>query len=262
MALLNIKVKEEMIKQIEEGTSINKISKSLNLGKSTIYYYYRQIKGKKYVEPTFDINFSEIEGEIVGIFAGDGSQYFEPKAGHYEVNVHFGGQNYWYALYVKDLFEKFFNKKFRLNKETLNRYRLRIHSKEIFKFFKNYLEYVPQIKHCTVRLKFVNFSNKFKIEFLRGLVDTDGCLYNVVRENRLRINYCTTSDQLSKQISEILNNFDIKNSITVNIREYRNEKPVYYVNVWKDSADKFINLVKPLKARIRWAGDSIRNYEK
>lgn len=38
--------------------------------------------------------FSEKEGEIAGIFAGDGSQYFEPKAYYYEVNVHFGGHNY------------------------------------------------------------------------------------------------------------------------------------------------------------------------
>lgn len=192
--------------------------------------------------------FSETEGEIAGIFAGDGSQYFEPKAGHYEVNVHFGGQNYWYALYVKDLFEKFFNKKFRLQKESLNRFRLRTYSKEIFHFFKNYLDYIPQIKHSTVKLKTIDFPMEFKIGFLRGMLDTDGCIRHIHNENRTRIFFCTTSGELSTQIRNLLYEFGINNGRYVSIRKYRNEKPVYYVNIWKDSADKFINLIKPLKA--------------
>ena len=192
--------------------------------------------------------FSEIEGEIVGIFAGDGSQHFEPKAYHYEVNVHFGKQNIEYALYVKNLFETFFNKKFRLEKQTLNCLRLRTYSKEIYHFFENYLEYIPQVKHSTVKLKSNTFSTEFKIGFLRGMLDTDGCIRHLPNEKRTRIFFCTTSEELSAQIKNILNEFKINNGRYVSVRKYRNEKPVYYVNVWKDSADKFINLIKPLKA--------------
>ena len=202
------------------------------------------------VKPTF----SEIEGEIAGIFAGDGSQHFEPKAYHYEVNVHFAKQNIEYALYVKNIFETFFNKKFRLEKQNSNCLRLRTYSKEIYHFFENYLEYIPQVKHSTVKLKSNTFSTEFKIGFLRGMLDTDGCVRNLPHEKRTRIFFCTTSKELSIQIRNILNEFRINNGRYVSIRKYRNEKPVYYVNIWKYSADKFINLIKPLKAKARWAG--------
>lgn len=150
---------------------------------------------------------------------------------------------------MKKLFEGFFKKKFMFRKESLNRYRLRTHSKEIFHFFKNFLDYTPQIKHCTVKLKSIDFPVGFKIGFLRGLIDTDGCIRCITKEKRIRINFCTTSKGLAYQISHILNNFEIKNSVYEQEREYRNEKLIYYVNIWKNSADKFINLIKPMKAR-------------
>lgn len=193
--------------------------------------------------------FSEIEGEIAGIFAGDGSQYFEPKSYHYENNIHFGGHNYQYAIYVKNLYEGFFKKNFMFRKESLNRYRLRTHSKEIFYFFKNYLDYVPQIKHSTVKLKSLDFPRGFKRGFLRGLIDTDGSISFIKNEKRIRITFYTTSKELAYQICSILFEFKINNSLHVQKREHRDEKPVYSVIVWKDSTDRFINLIKPLKAR-------------
>ena len=153
MALIKSEIKKEMIGQISKGVSINIISKSLNLGKSTIYHYYKKIKGKKYKEPEFKVSFSEKEGEITGIFAGDGSQYFEPKRYHYEVNIHFGAKNLEYLFYVKELYEKFFNKKFRIEKSNPTTLRLRTYSKKSYYYFTNYLDYDPRIKHSTVRLK-------------------------------------------------------------------------------------------------------------
>ncbi|HLG23891.1 MAG TPA: LAGLIDADG family homing endonuclease [Candidatus Nanoarchaeia archaeon] len=198
--------------------------------------------------------FSKKEGEIAGIFAGDGSQYYEPKAGHYENNVHFGGHNYNYAVYVKSLFEGFFKKKFMFREETLGRYRLRTHSKEIYYFFKNYLDYKPQIKHCTVRLKSMNFPREFKIGFLKGFLDTDGNIYRLKQTKKCRIAFYTTSEKLSKQLCKILDELEIKNGVYVNKRKGRNEKPVYNVYVFSEYTDRFINLVKPLKAKAGWAG--------
>ena len=194
--------------------------------------------------------FSENEGEIAGIFAGDGSQYYEHKAGHYENNIDFGGHNYDYAVYVKSLFERFFKKNFMFRKETLGRYRLRTHSKEIYYFFKNYLDYTPQIKHCTVKLKSLEFPKEFKIGFLRGLLDTDGTVHFSKQSKRHRIVFYTTSGELSKQISAILNEIGVANGVYVNKRKGRNEKPVYSVSVFSKYTDTFINIVKPLKARL------------
>jgi len=117
MPRLGPDVKEKLIFLIENDISINQISKKLNLGKSTIYYYYKKIKGRKYKIPEFTPGFTEKEGEIVGIFAGDGSQYFHSKSYHYEVNIHFGKKSYNYLLYVKKLFDNYFNKQVYIHKE-------------------------------------------------------------------------------------------------------------------------------------------------
>lgn len=253
MVLLKSQIKGRMYELILAGSSINSISKKLNLGKSTIYYHYKKLKGRKYILPSFKIKYSETEGEIVGIFTGDGSVYHHRASGHYELNVHFGLKNKGYALYVKQLYEAYFNKKFRLESSNPGRLRLRTYSRMLYDFFKNYLDYIPSIKHCTVQLKSIKFPRKFKIGFLRGLLDTDGTIYK--GHNQIRISYCTTSKNLAHQVSQLLEEERIVNSIYVINRKYRNEKTVYHVSILKNSVDKFISIVKPLKSRTvrgRW----------
>ncbi len=173
MPRLSSETKREVIKQLKEGVSLNKISNQFGIYKSTLYYYYKKLNGKKFKEPQFTPTSSEIEGEIVGIFAGDGSQFYEPKNCGYEVNVHFGNHRSDYAKYVEQLFESYFNHNFWLLFDK-NSIRLRTKSKKIFHYFKNYLTYDAPMKHFTVKLNTLNLPNDFKIGFLRGLVDTDG----------------------------------------------------------------------------------------
>ena len=89
---------------------------------------------------------------------------------------------------------------------------------------------------------------------MRGLVDTDGTVCTTKIYRRRRIVFYTTSEELSKQVCTLLNEFEIKNGICVNKRKYRNEKPVYQVYIYANSTDRFINLIKPLKAKTGWAG--------
>lgn len=248
MVHLNSLIKKELITQINKGISINNMVKNLLLNKSTIYYYYKKLKGKKYKEANFILGASEIEGEIVGVFAGDGSQYFEPKSYSYEVNVHFGGKNEAYAIYVKNLFENYFNKKFWLIFDKRGTIRLRTKSKKIFYFFNNYLNYSPQIKHFTVKLHNLNFPKPFKIGFLRGLFDTDGSILYKRKEKRIRIYFCTTSYELIKQIKILLEEFNFKFTYFVSKRS--NHKDLYNVQLLKESNDKFLNLIKPYKAKL------------
>lgn len=78
MVLLNLIIRKQIAEQILKGVSINRICSQLQLGKSTVYFYYK----KKLMGKNIDVNitFSEIEDEIVGVFSGDGSQYVEPKS--------------------------------------------------------------------------------------------------------------------------------------------------------------------------------------
>ncbi len=245
--LLSTELRNKICSRIRKDISINKISKELNLGKSTIYYYYKKIKGKKFVEPEFKLGNSRLEGEINGIFAGDGSQYYDARRGNYEVNVHFGAKNYWYAIYVKNLFEQFFNKNFRLHWDSETQIRIRTQSRKIFHYFPNYLSYDRKIKHCTVKLN-DDCSSAFKMGFLKGMFDTDGCYSDRGRKKSAKLFYTTTSKILAQQMSVMLNDLKIENSVYVRTNRLGKWRIVYVVNILAKDRNRFINLVKPMKA--------------
>ncbi|MBW2976842.1 LAGLIDADG family homing endonuclease [Candidatus Woesearchaeota archaeon] len=248
MTRLSLELKKEIVNQINNGTSINKISQFLGVYKSTIYYYYKKVKGKRYAPPYVKPNFSGTEGEIVGIFAGDGSQFLVKKRGHYQVTIHFGGHNTIYAEYVRQLYHDYFNKNFRLAKSNDGTIRLLIYSKDIFYYFKNYIEYNPKIKHCTVRLRSINIPLKFKLGFIKGLVDTDGSVLYDRHDKAVRIFYYTTSKELAKQISLILQELSITH--TCICRDKINRKPLYVIRITKKEVNKFLNIIKPFKEKL------------
>ena len=245
--MMPLETKEKMIELIKDGLSLNKISKETGLSKTTIYYHSRKINGKKYFEPKFDLNYSELEGEIAGIFAGDGSQHHDYRRGHYTVNIHFGKTDY--VFYVKDLFEKYFNKRFRLHEETRGKKRLCTQSKKIFYHFKNYLEYNPRIKHSTVKLKSLDFPEKFLFGFLRGFLDTDGTIAKCA-DRPMRIVYTTTSKALVSQLKWVLSKFNIDSGGYVAKR--LGLKDLYQVYILARSNKRFLQLVKPFKGK--WLG--------
>jgi intein/homing endonuclease len=242
--MMTLNTKEKMLKLIKDGLSLNRISKETGLAKTTIYYYSRKIKGKKYFEPEFDLKYSEIEGEIAGIFAGDGSQHHDSKKGSYRINIHFGKTNY--VFYVKDLFEGYFNKKFRLNHESRNRARLCTESKKIFFHFKNYLEYDSKIKHSTVKLRSLDLPKEFLLGFLRGFLDTDGTIARC-SDRSMRIVYTTTSKELSEQLKEILKQFDV--ACGGYTAKRLGLKDLYQVYILARSNESFLRLVQPFKRK-------------
>ncbi len=246
MNRLKKEIKLDIIHQIKNGISINNISRKMCLSKSTIYYYYKKIKGRKYKKLNISPKYSRKEGEIVGIFAGDGSQYFEPKRYKYEVNIHFGYKNKKYALYVKKLYSGYFGKKFELYNEKNKNLRLRTSSKEIYNYFHYYLDFIPQTKHSTVKLKTFKLSKNFNLGFLKGFVDTDGCVYFKNNKKKVSVCFYTTSKQLSFQLMRILYSLELQYSYYITRRE--NWKPLHNIKLLQQSVETFLNMVKPFKA--------------
>ena len=243
--------REEIVLLLKQSTSINKISARLNVAKSTIYHHYKKLFGRKIKQPEFIVGSNpEVEGEIVGIFAGDGSQYFDKKAYHYQVNVHFGLKNRRYAEYVKSLFERFFDKHFNLKNEFKHgTLRLQTNSKIIFHFFKNYLNYNCKIKHSTVELKSKKNKRLFYIGFIRGLFDTDGTVSYYPAQKRKIVLLTTTSQTLAKQVKQILEKFKVCCTLHAYDRRHRNEKTIYVVRVLSKSIDTFLNIFNPFKRK-------------
>ncbi len=244
---------DAVISRIHKNHSINKISRDLVLAKSTVYYYYQKIKGRKYPVLTLHPAYSQTEGEIVGIFAGDGSLYFDRNNYHYEIKIIVGTNNQEYGLYVKDLFDTYFGKRFEFTHNTPWAYRVKTSSKVISGFFSHYLVFNPSCKHSTVRLISTNLPEEFLRGFLKGLLDTDGCVYRT-KYSTFSLSYSTTSRKLAFQLQEILSSFHIKSSIYERKPVQQNWKMQYSVQIWKGDAERFLTQVKPWKARKYTAG--------
>lgn len=197
------------------------------------------------------IKYSEEEGELVGIFAGDGSQYYYKKAGHYYTTIHFGDVPN-YVRYVKKIYDSYFKKNWCVWKEIPKygnpKYRIRVVDMTIFNHFLNYLSYDRKRKHDTVKLINFDFPDSFKIGFLRGFLDTDGTVANC--KKRIRVQYYTTSKNLSKQISLFLSDLGINNGLC-KISRLKN-KDIYYIYVLQGDVDSFLKLIKPYKGK--WVG--------
>ncbi|PIN88430.1 hypothetical protein COU61_04910, partial [Candidatus Pacearchaeota archaeon CG10_big_fil_rev_8_21_14_0_10_35_13] len=73
---------------IKKNRSLNEISRIMKMNKSTIYKYYREVKGKTMRRINMPKEESFI-GEFIGLFAGDGNFYYDKKTGHYRIRFFF-----------------------------------------------------------------------------------------------------------------------------------------------------------------------------
>ena len=80
------------------------------------------------------------------------------------------------------------------------------------------------------------------------MLDTDGCIF--IGKGKLNAVYCTTSNGLAKQIKKFLVELRVACSLTKQSRKKR--KDTYYIRISRLSVDKFLNIIKPYKAK-KWA---------
>lgn len=246
---------KELKNFVKQDFSLNEIKRIMKLKKTTVYYYFRKFKGLTIKQPIIKINNLKILGEILGIFAGDGSLYFEPKKYGYQVRIHFGIQNIEYKNYVKNLFEKCFNKKFTEKLDGKRKIIIETKSKRIFEFFHKFLNFKNQEKALTITVKENTLlkNKKFILGFLKGLLDTDGTICRT--DNKLRITFYTSSKNMMKQISNFLNFLGIRHGISEDKR-YKNIS--YHIYIIQKSTIRLINLLNPF-----WAGRStVEDYSK
>ena len=164
---------------IKQEWSINQISKHLDRSKSTIYSYYRKILPKKLKIVTINKD-DEFVGELMGLFAGDGSYFYDTKGYRHVIRFHFNIQEKEFAKELIELFSKNLDKIPASYRER-NEFILRYYSNELTSFIRNYVKWGVSLdvlgrnrKSRTVFLEDFPYSNEFKIGFLRGFLDSDG----------------------------------------------------------------------------------------
>lgn len=187
-------------------------------------------------------------GEICGIFCGDGNL---DKTKPF-IRIYIALDEKEYAGHVSGLLSKFVGRKVKIHRDSKNVWIVYVFSEKLQNLIKKYLKWKNN-KSRTVRLAKINYSKSFLKGFLRGLLDTDGCL------NQGQAEITTVSKNLKIQISYILKKigFDFK------IAEWDYGKGIAYKIFMRTLESKrFVEFLEPKnKKRLKVSDTLIDHHE-
>lgn len=234
--------KETIVKLRNEGKSLNQICKILNRGKSAVYYQIQKNFGRSYKLVRLDRSNGNLIGEIMGLFASDGSSV--PQS-NYQINFHLDANEEIYAKKFMIVLNRVFNKvPFLFRRPKNNSIVVAYHSKLIYEFIREYLDWIGK-KTYTVMLRELDHSKEFLIGFLRGYFDGDGHS----RKDSRTAQFITTSGSMHHQVQEILSMFSLKFFARTYHDKRKNRHATYYIYLRDMEAVKFINLIQPRNSK-------------
>jgi len=195
-------------------------------------------------------NKSEKLAEIIGIMIGDGSIYTNPKKSIYQVNIagNLKDECDYMLKHVKPLFEETFKIKMNV-KKTKNAIYIWKQSKDLVFTLNNLC--IPTGNKKINKIKIPDWimkNEKFIKACLRGIFDTDGCLYPKNKTHTYPTVWFSSSiPSLQKSIAEACARLELKLS---NWRASRNDA---YLRT-KEDVFKFFKMVSfnNRKHLIRW----------
>lgn len=241
MPRLSPELKDKIINYVKDGKSLSQIIKFTKIGKTTIYYYMRKIKGRKYSLIKLNLEDKEIIGEAIGIFAGDGYYAYDKKRWDRRIKIFFNKNENNVIKYYQKSFEKLAGKAPSIIVSgPINI--MQMHSGEFCDFILSYVKF-GQRKVATIELKDKKLlkEKSFVRGFLRGLIDSDG----YVRKERKEIYYGSISNKLFTDFIKGLDLFGFKYKTYL-------QKGIYSdfnkVRICGNEVDNFIKIIKPAKA--------------
>jgi len=186
--------------------------------------------------------FSKDIAEMIGIILGDGGIYLD-KFGKYQTNVAFNKNEIQYLMYVKTLFESNTDYKFYIS-ELKDEFLLRNNSV----FIGTYLLRLGMIEgnktKSKVKIPSWVFKRKgFICSCVRGLFDTDGCIYRKYGVYA-QIQFKFACKELTESIRKAL--LSLKFNPTRMMEEHHNSKIAwkFYLTRQKE-IDLFFRVIKP-----------------
>ena len=185
-----------------------------------------------------------------GVHIGDGSMNFYLnkgiEKGLYQLRGHILDDKQYY-VYLKSLYENLFGVRISIREmKTDGVLGFQLWSDELVSFKKSLGLPLGKKKNITIPTIFLK-EKELMIAVVRGIFDTDGCIY-LEKRRRLypRIEIRTTSIPLSNQILNILKNIDIRATLYVIKRKNKNWEDVNSIAVrGVKEVTKFFKLIKP-----------------
>ncbi len=211
----------------KKGLSLNKISTQSNIKKSTVYYHIRKFFGRKTTPLTINLGKTELLGEFLGFFIGDGNFYFDSKTYQYRISFFLSPKEPLILERISTICYELFNKKPSIwyNKDG-HVYIVRIYGKNIYLLLKKFLIW-GRNKTQTITLK-ENFliDRNLVLGIIRGIINTDGSVYI----KRSRVSFGSVSKNLITQFAQILNTLNVK-FISYKVKASKNKRVFYTIEI-------------------------------
>jgi intein/homing endonuclease len=197
-------------------------------------------------------NKMELLAEEVGIHIGDGSMNFYLNNGKwrglFQLRGHLRDDREYYVDYLKRFYYKLFGIRVSIREmKSDGVLGFQLWSDELVNFKKSLG--LPLGKKRNIKIPYIFLKNKkLKISVLRGIFDTDGCIYLEKKRGKLypRVEFRTTSFPLAKQIIKILDSIGIHATLYSVKRKNKNWQDLMCINVRGfKQVKKFFKLVKP-----------------
>ena len=207
---------------------------------------------------------SESLAEMFGIILGDGRIRWDPAGKHYQLDVILN----WvdekdYVLYVKDLLIKEFQYHPKISRQVNEDgsvgkgIYLTIYSKKIVQELISLgLFSGNKVKNQVKVPKWIKGCKTFILACLKGLFDTDGSIFPVMKENAIKMNFKNGSLPLVEDFKEMAELFEIKTSKISSYSEISEKtgesSTTYIVQIQaRSQVKKFLDLINPMKWEYR-----------
>ena len=217
---------------LEKLTSFLKINHKLN----EINFDYAKNFGK-YAEtqPIKSVVRDNKLAEIIGIMLGDGN------LNRNRIRVCFDKRNIRYIHYVKDLFKEVFgvNLKEEIIKKTNQAYLYCYNKSLMLEFINLGLKKGDKIKNELTIPDWIKENKGYSMSCIKGLIDTDGCIYFSKRDKQTYIKFTNFNLVLLKDFKIMTDklNYSFAKANKNNFCLYR-----------KDEVARFINDIQPVKS--------------
>jgi len=203
---------------------------------------------------------NESLAEMIGIILGDGRLRWDPVNRHYQLDIIL---NYIderdYVFYVKNYLNSLFKMEPKISRqinedgtEGKGIY-LTIYNKNLVEDLIS-LGLMPgnKVENQVCVPKWIKSNKAFVIACLRGLFDTDGSVFPVLKENAIKLNFKNGSFPLIEDFKEMCESLKI-NTSKISPYEEISEKTgkisiTYIIQIQaRDQVKKFLDIVKPMK---------------
>jgi intein/homing endonuclease len=180
--------------------------------------------------------------EFIGIMLGDGNIHGN------NVRITIDKREEKYKNYIKGLFRSLFKVEFHEWKDkSSNQLKLSKCNKELANLLVKYgLKRGNKLQNNVGIPQWIKKERLYSRSCLRGLIDTDGCVYWCKRDKRVYIKFTNASKNLLKDTKELSKalNIPFNNAGTNNICLYKRAKIVKYINEIGFSNNKHLSKVR------------------